>query len=134
MKILFVVEHFPALSRRRLSLTRSLGLIDLGHDVTVYAVGKPSGVVTHPDVEKYGLMARTLRGADVPVSKAKRVFDAMRQFPALFRQCGLRAFSSLNPLRHGKSAIHLGFFYTCLAFLGLRQNLTLSIAILATRD
>lgn len=116
MRILVVVEHFPALSETFV-LSQVTGLLDLGHDVTVYAVGKPSGTVIHPDIERYMLLARTWTGSGVPISKLRRVLGALRHFPQLFKKCGLRAFSSLNPLRHGKQAINLGFFYTCLPLL-----------------
>lgn len=116
MRILVVVEHFPALSETFV-LSQVTGLLDLGHDVTIYAVGKPSGTVIQPDVEKYMLLPRTWTGAGVPLSKLKRVLGALRHFPQMFEQCGLRAFASLNPLRHGKQAINLGFFYSCLPLL-----------------
>lgn len=116
MKILFVVEHFPALSETFV-LNQVTGLLDLEHDVTVYAVGKPSGVVSHPDVEAYKLMARTISGAEVPASKITRLLQVIHHFPKLYRACGLRAFSAFNPLRHGKQAINFGFLYSCLPLI-----------------
>jgi colanic acid/amylovoran biosynthesis glycosyltransferase len=113
MRILFIVEHFPSFSETFV-LNQVTGLLDLGNDVTIYAVGKPSGSVTHPDVEKYNLLERTWSGANVPTSRKQRLLGALRNFPKLFKRCGFRAFLSINPLRHGKKAINLGFFYSCL--------------------
>lgn len=121
MKILFIVEHFPKLSETFV-LNQVTGLLDLGHDVMVYAVGKWSDPVIHQDVEKYNLLERTWTVPNVPVPKVKRVLSALRYFPRLFKKCGLRAFYSISPLRHGKKAISLGLFYTCLPFLDRETN------------
>ncbi len=116
MKILVVAEHFPSLSETFV-LNQVTGLLDLGHDVTIYPVGKPSGPVTHPDVKKYGLMDRTWAGAGVPVSKRRRLQTALRQMPAFLRGAFLARFHTFNPARHGRAALNLSLFYSCLPLL-----------------
>ncbi|MGL5877311.1 MAG: glycosyltransferase, partial [Xenococcaceae cyanobacterium] len=66
MKIAFVVQEFPALSETFI-LNQISGLIDLGHEVDIYAVQPRSqDSKVHPDVEKYGLRSRTFYAAKMP--------------------------------------------------------------------
>ena len=51
MRILVVVEHFPCLSETFV-VNQVTGLLDLGHHVEVYPIGKPVAPVVHPDFEK----------------------------------------------------------------------------------
>jgi colanic acid/amylovoran biosynthesis glycosyltransferase len=85
MKILFVVEHFPSFSETFV-LNQVTGLLDLGHDVRIYAVGKPSGIVRHPDIEKYDLHKRTWKGQNIPASKRSRLLGALRNKLAIFKK------------------------------------------------
>jgi len=117
MKILFVVEHFPCVSETFV-LNQVTGLIDLGHDVTVYAVGKPSAAVIHADIERYALLERTWSGADVPQAKLERSRRALSALPALIDASGWRALRAFDVRRHGLRAINLAFLYSCLALLG----------------
>jgi colanic acid/amylovoran biosynthesis glycosyltransferase len=116
MKILFVVEHFPSFSETFV-LNQVTGLLDLGHDVRIYAVGKPSGIVRHPDIEKYDLHKRTWKGQNIPASKRSRFLGALRNILAIFKKSGMATFRAFNPWFHGKKAINLGFFYSCLPLI-----------------
>ena len=113
MNILFVVEHFPCVSETFV-LNQVTGLLDLGHEVTVCAVGKPSAAVIHADVEKYNLLERTWQSADVPGPRIERALVALSRLPDLIKRCGLRGLFCFNPRSHGKRAINLAFFYSCL--------------------
>lgn len=69
MKIAFVVQEFPALSETFI-LNQILGLIDLGHEVDIYAIQPRSqDSKVHPDVEKYRLRSRTYYAAKMPVNR-----------------------------------------------------------------
>jgi len=66
MKIAFVVQEFPALSETFI-LNQISGLIDLGHEVDIYAIEPRSqDSKVHPDVEKYCLRSRTYYAATMP--------------------------------------------------------------------
>ena len=121
MKILFVVEHFPAVSETFV-LNQVTGLLDLGHDVTVYSVGRPVADVVHREFAEYRLAERTWKVSGAPVSKWKRVIRAVGKFPALVRRCGVRAFAPLNPFRYGFQVFGLGFLYLCFPFLEHRAE------------
>lgn len=116
MRILFVVEHFPCLSETFV-LNQVTGLIDLGHDVTVYAVGKPVAPVVHQDFCKYNLNERTWLGPDIPQSKLKRIIVMLRNLPLLLFRCGLKDLRLLNLIRYGKTALNLSLFYSALSLL-----------------
>ena len=116
MKILFVVEHFPSFSETFV-LNEVTGLLDLGHDVWIYAVGNPSAPVEYPDVEKYELKKRIIPNAQVPVSRLQRFVGVLKWLPSLLSKCGPAALHVFNPSRHGKKALNLGLFYSCIPLL-----------------
>jgi colanic acid/amylovoran biosynthesis glycosyltransferase len=59
MRIAFVVGTFPLVSETFI-LRQITGLIDLGHEVDIYADHRPSAdMPVHPEVDRYGLLERT---------------------------------------------------------------------------
>lgn len=61
MKILIVVKFFPKLSETFV-MNQVTGLLDLGHDVYVYAEKRESTDKVHDNVLKYNLLSRTYYG------------------------------------------------------------------------
>jgi colanic acid/amylovoran biosynthesis glycosyltransferase len=59
MNIAFFVESFPKLSETFI-INQVTGLIDDGHDVTVFAIDKPDEAKEHAVVEEYDLLDRTV--------------------------------------------------------------------------
>ncbi len=57
MKIAFIVNEFPKLSETFI-LNQITGLLDLGHDIEIFAKKKSKDNKIHSDVEKYRLMER----------------------------------------------------------------------------
>ncbi len=97
MKIAFIVGGFPKISETFI-LNQITGLVDLGHDVRVFANRRPAESVAHPDVERYGLVART-HHFDLPDTRGGRLARAavslLRLLPrhprAALRCCDLSA-------------------------------------------
>jgi colanic acid/amylovoran biosynthesis glycosyltransferase len=58
VKIAFVLGQFPSLSETFV-LNQITGMIDRGHQVSIFAERGPSGPETHPCVERYSLTHRT---------------------------------------------------------------------------
>ena len=59
MRIAMFVDSFPSASETFI-LKQITGLIDLGHEVDIFAQVSPEeSNPTHPEVSKYGLLART---------------------------------------------------------------------------
>ena len=54
MKIAFLVEHFPAISETFI-LNQITGIIDLGHEVEIFAQSNPKNKMIDEDVKKYNL-------------------------------------------------------------------------------
>ncbi len=139
MRIAVLVNTFPAVSETFI-LRQITGLMDLGHEVEIYAEWPPEGGCAHPEVEVYEIMARTtyvdlpqdsgyyelpvwpitgrtwLPGSEKPVLTVVRV---MRAAPAFLR-CMTRAprltMEVLNRRHYGYQAASLSSLYRLSAF------------------
>lgn len=70
-----MVDHFPSVSETFI-LNQVTGLLDQGHEVTIISLRKPVAPVVHPDVNRYGLLARTLYLDWMGKSRLTRSFRA----------------------------------------------------------
>ena len=115
MKIAFIVNVFPKLSETFI-LNQITGLLDLGHEVMIFAEYNPNEKKVHPDVEKYQLMDRVLY-FDIPQNKIKRVLKASYLIITNFYKNPIKIFKSLTLFRYGKSALSLQGLYFLIPFL-----------------
>ena len=76
MKIAAIVTHFPALSQTFI-LNQFTGLIDLGHDLDIFALRASKQQEHHADIDRYGLLARTFYRPRVPRHAASRTLKAL---------------------------------------------------------
>jgi colanic acid/amylovoran biosynthesis glycosyltransferase len=109
LRIAFFLNEFPALSETFV-LGQLTGLIERGHDVTVFAYKARPDPTTHAQVALYDLPRRT-RYLRLPGSRLLRVVKACGlAVPNLLRRprVTLRA---LNPIRYGRDAASLRLFY-----------------------
>lgn len=117
MRVAMIVDHFPSLSETFI-LRQITGLIDRGHDVTIFPNKMGDTATTHHDVAAYDLLNRTLF-VDVPRSRTVRIFRAVhRLFAAPRKRSGLRA---LNVARFGRDALSLRLAYSVLRFSRCRS-------------
>ena len=100
LRIAVFVHEFPALSETFV-LNHITGLLDLGHDVTIFANGVRDEPTVHPDVERYRLGDRLCYHA-MPRSRVRRVLTA----PRLMVRRGLAGplLKALNPRAYGREA------------------------------
>ena len=112
MKIAFIVSEFPALSQTFI-LNQITGLLDLGHEVEIFAEFNPKERKVHPDVEKYRLMERVHYSA-MPHNKIKRILKAIFVIVTNFHKSPLKILKSLNIFKYGKTALSLTLLYTLL--------------------
>lgn len=70
MRLLYLLLQFPALSETFI-LDEITALLDLGHDVIIAALKKPSGEIIHDKIKKYYLLNKTYYLMK-PVEKAAR--------------------------------------------------------------
>ncbi len=75
MKIAFLVGNFPLLSETFV-INQIIGLISRGHEVDIYAI-HTDNFKTHPDVEKYHLLARTHYEPKIPENQLLRLLKAL---------------------------------------------------------
>jgi colanic acid/amylovoran biosynthesis glycosyltransferase len=114
MKIAFIVSVFPKLSETFI-LSQITGLLDLGHEVEIFAMYDPHEEKKHLNIEKYHLMVHAHYCAmpeRIPPRVLKGIFLTIKN---LFK-CPLRTIKSLNVIKYGKHALSLEFLYMLNAF------------------
>lgn len=124
MRIAFVVGQFPALSETFI-LSQITGLLDRGHEVSIYAGSRSSNPRTHPDVEKYSLLNRTYYGVPMPRNQNLRVLKGIQ---LLFKAClhdPRTLLLSPSLIKHGKQAASLKLLYFSIPLL--RKQLSFDI-------
>ncbi|HEX7776789.1 MAG TPA: glycosyltransferase [Parvibaculum sp.] len=108
LRIAVFVNEFPALSETFV-LNQITGLLDLGHDVTIFATRPRVETRVHRDVMRYRLWERLCyRG--MPGSRLVRLAQA----PGLLakHRADREPFAkALNPMRYGREATSLGMLY-----------------------
>ena len=115
MKIAFIVGGFPTLSETFI-LNQITELLDLGHDVEIFAGSNPNDKKIHHDVEKYRLMER-VHYTYIPHNKVKRILKAIFLIIKNFYKDPLKILKSLNVFKYGKEALSLRLLYLLIPFL-----------------
>jgi len=121
MKIAFIVGGFPTLSQTFV-LNQIIGLLDLGHDVEIFAQFNPKDKKVHSDVEKYRLMER-VHYTSIPYNKVKRILKAIFLTIKNFHKAPLKILKSLNVFKYGKMALSLKLLYILIPFLDKRFDI-----------
>lgn len=111
MKIAFIVSAFPTLSETFI-LNQITGLLDMGHDVEMFADFSTDEKKVHSDIEKYRLIERT--HYVMPRNKIRRLLKAVYLIITNFHKSPLKILKSLNMSRYGKDALSLRLFYYAL--------------------
>ncbi|WP_316977194.1 glycosyltransferase [Shumkonia mesophila] len=116
LRIAIFVHEFPALSETFV-LNQVTGLMDLGHEVTVLAVGPRPESRVHADVERYGLRERVLYPA-LPVSRLGRIARAAWLFLRHGWRHGRVLLRCLDARRYGRDATSLRLFFWAVRLAG----------------
>lgn len=114
MKIAFVVSGFPTLSEKFI-LNQITGLLDMGHDIEIFAGCNPNERKMHPNVEKYHLTAQA-HYFNVPRNKIKRIIKAIYLVIVNFYKSPIQILKSLNVFKYGKDALSLRLLYILIRF------------------
>ncbi len=115
MRIALVTTIFPCLSQTFV-LNQITGLLDLGHDVHIFALSAQNEKC-HPDVIKYNLLGRTTYLKNFPIPKGKRISKAFRWIAQNACYHPRSIINGLNPLGGWKSAIDLTRLFYTISFL-----------------
>jgi colanic acid/amylovoran biosynthesis glycosyltransferase len=137
MRIAFFVDGFPLISETFI-LRQITGLIDLGHEVHIYAERRPEeGTPVHSSVSKYGLLPRTtymtdymppvtgywqmpafpitgetwIPGAEKPIGNLSRILEAVPAFARCFVASPHLAVDVLKERSYGHQAVTLSSLY-----------------------
>lgn len=116
MKIAFLVGTFPGLSETFI-LNQITGLLDMGHDVQIFAQFNPKEEKVHEDIEIHHLMER-VHYFDMPSNRLKRILKALYLLITNFNKAPAAILRALNIFKYGKQALSLRLFYTLLPFIG----------------
>lgn len=100
MKIAFILEYFPRLSETFI-LNQITGLLDLGHEIDIYARHNPNENVIHKDIKRYNLMEKTLYFAE-PNNIFSRILKAVYLLFKNFRNDPIKIMRSLNFFHYEK--------------------------------
>lgn len=115
MKIAFLVNQFPSVSETFV-LNQIVGLIELGHDVHIFANKAVRNVKIHENYEKYDLLKKT-HYYRIPKNKIHRVLKAffviIKNSPSYYNVI----FRSLDAFRYGKPALSLSLLFMSIALL-----------------
>jgi colanic acid/amylovoran biosynthesis glycosyltransferase len=115
MKIAFIVDEFPSLSQTFV-LNQIMGLINLGHDVHIFAEIVGIDIKVHDDYKKYGLLERTYYPL-IPKNKIfrllKGLFYVIKYTPSNYKV----VFRSLNIFRYGRKALSFYLLFLSIQFL-----------------
>jgi colanic acid/amylovoran biosynthesis glycosyltransferase len=108
MKIAFIVSEFPSITQTFV-LNQITGLLDRGHEVTIYARFDGNQPTIHADVERYHLSDRTFYYGNSyqarPASKFLRLLKVVGFVIANFHKKPMALLKSLYVPRFGKKAI-----------------------------
>jgi colanic acid/amylovoran biosynthesis glycosyltransferase len=117
MKIAFIVTEFPSISQTFV-LNQITGMLDMGHDVEIFADGKHVGAGLHQDVIKYGLMERVTYLTPITSNVLKRILKGVKYLLYYFPSHPRPVLNSLNIIRFGRQAASFSLLLRIVPFLG----------------
>ena len=115
MKIAIIVNRFPTLSGTFI-LNQITGLLEMGHDVRIFANSNPKEKKVHPDVKKYHLM-ENVHYFDRDQNKIMRILKAVYLIISNFHKNPIKILKSLNIFKYGREALSLRLLYLIILFL-----------------
>ena len=120
IRIAFIVDEFPCLSQTFV-LDQITGLINLGHEVEIFATIHKKDPVIHPDVEIYELLNRTIYCLEVfknrPRNKILRIWKAFGLLLKWFPNRPVPIIKALNIFKYGREAASLSLVFKIIPFL-----------------
>ena len=115
MKIAFLVSEFPTVSQTFV-LNQIVGLLDLGHDVRIFASKSGGSSKVHDNYKKYDLSKKTYYYR-IPKNKIVRTLKALFFIGKFAPRNPQAIFRSLNIHRYGRRAASLSLLYMSIPFL-----------------
>ena len=105
MKVAFIVPEFPSLSQTFV-LNQITSLIDLGHEIEIFANYAAADTKIHQDVIRYNLLQRTCYHREIVCSKPqnsfKRILNGIGCIIKYLPKRPLAVLNSTNIFKYGK--------------------------------
>jgi len=114
LRVAFLVGDFPAVSETFI-FSQITNLIDLGHEVEIFALRRKREDKVQEDVEKYKILERT-HFLNVPKSSLGKIGKALYLFFANIHKNPGNMIKSLSYSKYGKFSLGLNPFFMGLAF------------------
>lgn len=111
MKIAFIVDVFPTLSETFI-LNQITGLLDLGHELDIYAYHKGVAPKVHDEVKLYDLLNRSYT-PDISAIRSWPRLKAIWLIGTNFHKNPAAVLKSLNALRYSRDALRLRLLPIC---------------------
>lgn len=146
LRIAVFVGSFPLISETFI-LRQIIGLMELGHEVDIYADCAPAaGTLAQPEVSKYGLVQRTtymdappasvpwempvlpiggktwLPGAEQPIPNLSRIWQALPTLASGFLRAPRLTVQALSPTHYGHQATSLSALYRLVKLGGVKRR------------
>jgi len=116
MKIAFIVYEFPKLSESFI-VNQITGLLDLGHDVRIFAYHNPQEPEINADVLEYHLADRTCYISNIPVNKTIRRLKTLLLIGPNLLKAPVRLSKALKILLTRPEGFSYNLLYYAFAFL-----------------
>ncbi|MBF0619142.1 MAG: glycosyltransferase [Candidatus Omnitrophica bacterium] len=116
MRVAFIVGSFPCVSETFI-LDQITGLMDLGHEVVIFAGARSDEACVHSAVLRYGLLEKVRYHNDKPRAFGLRILKAAVMFPGALVRAPRTVLSSLNVFRYGAEAASFNYFFKAQVFL-----------------
>ena len=117
MKIAVLVNSFPALSETFI-LNQITGLLEMGHEVSVFSRLRPAGQKFHRDILDYELEGRTHYLAEIPRNKTIRRLKTLVQIILNFPRGPVKIMRALRILLNREEGFPYPLLYFVFLFLG----------------
>jgi colanic acid/amylovoran biosynthesis glycosyltransferase len=117
MRIAFIVTEFPSVSQTFV-LNQITGLLDLGHEVEIFALRAGEPGKTHEDVRRYGLLERATWLPEVPRSRRGRMMRGLREALSHVRRHPAVILKALDFREFGRPATTFAVVLRSVPFLG----------------
>lgn len=120
MKTAFIVTEFPSLSQTFV-LNQITGIIDLGHEVDIFANRAGNESKIHEDVRKYNLLDRTCYHRKIresmPGNRLLRFMKGVNYVANYMPKGPLVVLRSLNIFKYGRKAASFNLFFQTIPFV-----------------
>ena len=122
MNIAFIIGKFPTISETFI-LNQITGLLEMGHDITIFAKHSSKNSKIHGDIIKYDLLNKVNYFIDFPENKIKRILNGIYLFVRGIFKNPVITLNSLNIFRYKQDAFSLKLLYLITPFLGKRFDI-----------